>query len=151
MKRKLLFIVGIVLFLDLLSKYLIFSLLDLNTKYSLVNNFFSIYPIENSGAAFSFFSNSNLFLISVSVIILVYLCIYIYKQEISLFNLVSYYLLIGGLLGNLFDRIVYHCVRDFISFRIFSYDFAIFNIADIAIVMGVIFIIASSIFKEKRS
>ena len=150
MKRKFLFIIILVLILDLVSKALIFSHLELNSKYTIINIFFSIYPIKNYGAAFSFFSNSNLFLISVSVIILIYLCTYIYKQKISFFTLISYYLLIGGLLGNLFDRMVYQYVRDFISFRIFGYDFAIFNIADIAIVVGVIFIIISSIFKENR-
>ena len=149
MKKKVLIISFIVLFLDLLSKYLIFHFFDAGIKYSLIGSFLSIYPIKNTGAAFSMFDNMNLFLISISVIILIYLLVVMNKQKEKLFYYLSYGLLIGGLFGNLVDRIVYSSVRDFISFKFFSYEFAIFNVADIAIVVGAIILIFLSLFKEK--
>jgi len=81
---------------------------------------------------------------------LIYLLVLINKQKDTLFNYLSYGLLIGGLLGNLFDRIVFKYVRDFISFTFFDYEFAIFNVADMAICIGVILIILYSFIKEKK-
>ena len=149
MKKKVLIISGIVLFLDLLSKFLIFHFFDAHIKYKLIGSFLTIYPIRNAGAAFSILENSNILLISISVIILIYLLVTMNKQKTTLFNYLSYGLLIGGLLGNLFDRLIYHSVRDFISFKIFSYEFAIFNVADIAIVVGAFILIILSLIKEK--
>lgn len=149
MKKKTLIVAFIVLFLDLLSKYLIFGLLDTNLKYTLIKGFFSINPIKNYGAAFSILEDSNILLISISVIILIYLLLMIRKEKDRFLNYLSYGLLIGGLLGNLFDRLFFSYVRDFISFTFFKYDFAIFNIADIGIVVGAIILIFINIFKEK--
>lgn len=136
--------------LDFVSKFFIFKFLPLDTKKFIIDDFFAIYPIRNYGAAFSLFSDSNLLLITVSVIILIYLLVLINKQKDTLFNYLSYGLLIGGLLGNLFDRLIFKYVRDFISFTFFDYEFAIFNVADMAICIGVILIILYSFIKEKK-
>ena len=138
MIKKSLIITSTILFLDLLSKYLIFSFLDLNKSYVIIKNFFYISPLKNIGAAFSILENNNMLLITISILILIYLILSLNKKKDKLFNYLSYGLLIGGLLGNLFDRLVFKYVRDFISFDIFGYSFPVFNIADIAIVIGAI-------------
>lgn len=149
MMKKSLIITSIILFLDLLSKYLLFSFLDLNKSYVIINNFFYISPLKNIGAAFSILENNNILLITISVIILIYLIVSIKNKKDKLLNYLSYGLLIGGLLGNLFDRIVFSYVRDFLSLNIFGYNFPVFNIADIAIVIGA-FILFYTTFKGDK-
>ena len=63
-------------------------------------------------------------------------------------NNISFGLIIGGILGNLIDRIFFQCVRDFIDINIFN--FPIFNIADIAIVFGIVLLLISSFMEEKN-
>ena len=63
------------------------------------------------------------------------------KNNINKIGTISYGLLLGGILGNLFDRIFYGYVIDYLDFRIFNFNFAIFNLADMAIVIGAILLI----------
>lgn len=136
MKKNTLIIAFIVLIIDLTSKFLVFTSLEIDKTYVVIKNFFKIDPVKNNGAAFSILENQNIFLISVSVIILIYLLYLLNKQTNKFINYFSFGLLIGGLLGNLVDRLFLGYVRDFFSFRIFGYNFAIFNVADIAVVSG---------------
>ena len=57
----------------------------------------------------------------------------------------------GGIFGNLIDRIIHHAVIDYLSFKIFSYEFPVFNIADICITVGVILLILSMIIERKKA
>ena len=84
-------------------------------------------------------------MIFVSIIILGILFYYLKTRDISKLESVGYGLIVGGALGNLFDRVIYGYVIDFIDIYIFGYDYPIFNIADIAIVFGVIILIIDMI------
>lgn len=150
MKKKVLIISIITLFIDLLTKYLVFSLDVFSDSVVVIKNFFKITPIKNYGAAFSTFENMNVLLISISVIILIYLLYTVTKVKNTKLNSLSYGILIGGLLGNLFDRLVFGYVRDFLSFKFWKYNFAIFNIADIGIVVGIFLLLILGIKKEKE-
>lgn len=150
MKKKVLIISFITLFIDLLTKYLVFSLDVFSDSVVVIKNFFKITPIKNYGAAFSTFENMNVLLISISVIILIYLLYTVTKVKNTKLNGLSYGILIGGLLGNLFDRLVFGYVRDFLSFKFLNYNFAIFNIADIGIVVGIFLLLILGIKKEKE-
>ena len=97
------------------------------------------------------FDNMNFFLIPASIIVLVYLLRYIRYAENTKLNCISYGLIIGGLLGNLYDRLLFGYVRDFLSFNFWSFDFAIFNVADMAIVIGVIIYIALITIRRKQT
>lgn len=148
MKKKVLLIAFITLFLDLLTKYIVFSVKCFSNSLIVIKNFFRIVPLKNYGAAFSSFENMNILLISISILILIYLLYVIRKVKDTKLNALSYGILIGGLLGNLFDRLFFGYVRDFLSFKIFNYNFAIFNIADVGIVIGVVLLLILGFKKE---
>ena len=150
MKQKVLIISFITLILDLTTKFLVFSIDKFQDSVVIINNFFKITPIKNYGAAFSSFENMNLLLITISVIILIYLLYSVTKAKNTKLNALSYGILIGGLLGNLIDRMILGYVRDFLSFKIWKFNFAIFNIADIGIVIGIILLLLLGIKKEKE-
>ena len=66
-------------------------------------------------------------------------------------EIIGYSLLLGGAIGNLIDRIVYGYVIDFLDFYIFKYDFPIFNVADIGIVVGIILLLVSMILEVYKN
>ena len=87
--------------------------------------------------------------ILVAIVLFLALYKYIEKNKISSkLEIVSLGLIMGGLVGNLVDRLLYGYVIDFLSFNMFGYSFPVFNIADIGIVSGVIILIVSS-FREE--
>ena len=91
----------------------------------------------------------NIFFIIILTFFIVWLIFrYINSRILNSFECFSYGLIVGGALGNLFDRIRLGYVIDFFDFNIIGYNFAIFNIADIAIVVGVFLIIVFSIRGE---
>ena len=149
MKKKylyiILFIVGLVL-IDQISKLLVVNYLS--DKIVLINNFFSLDYVKNTGAAFGFFSGNIFFLVLITLALVFYL-IYELKQNIEKkFNLVFIILIISGAIGNLIDRVFRGFVVDFISFILFNSQMPVFNIADIFVtcgVAGLIFVI----FKER--
>ena len=63
--------------------------------------------------------------------------------------MISLGLIVGGTLGNLFDRIMYHAVIDYLSFDIFKYSFPVFNLADVAITVGTFLLIIGYIIENK--
>ena len=82
--------------------------------------------------------------ISVFAIYLIYLCL-IKNTKLSRLEKFCYGMLIGGILGNLFDRIIYGYVIDYLSFKIINYQAPIFNLADTFIVISVIIIVFKSV------
>jgi signal peptidase II len=108
----------------------------------LINDFLRLYYIENRGAAFGILQGRRSFLTIITIIVLVFLTIYLFRnyRKLPKIYLFSISLLIGGTIGNFIDRIRLHYVVDFISVKIFNYNFAIFNFADVFIVLGTILI-----------
>lgn len=139
-----------VLFLiaDQFMKIFISSKIILNQNFILIKNLLSINLVHNTGAAFSILSGNRIFLILIGILAIVGISFYIKKIDyLSDTNMLTYSLLIGGILGNLVDRIIYGYVIDYISFNFFGYNFPVFNIADICIVISIVLIIVS-IIKE---
>ena len=94
--------------------------------------------LSGTGAAFSILLGKRIFLIVVAILIIGILLYYIKKNKVDgKLNIIAFSLIIGGSLGNLIDRIVRGYVVDFISIKLGSYNFPIFNIADTLIVVGV--------------
>lgn len=150
-KQRIFEITAVLLMIDQIIKLIIRSKMSLFQEIVVIPNFFSILYVQNTGAAFSFLENSTFLLIIISVVFILLLNNYI-KKESSHFNLyevISYGMIMGGIFGNLIDRLLHHSVIDYLSFTFGSYQFAIFNFADICIVLGVILLIIVSIFEKK--
>lgn len=143
----------IVLTLDLASKYWVESVLEFGQKIPLTS-FFNLILTYNPGAAFSFLSEESgwqrwfLSGIAGSAALLIIFLLNKYKHE-KLFCL-SLSLILGGALGNLYDRITLGHVVDFLDFYIDSYHWPAFNIADSAIFIGAALMIYDS-FQRKEN
>ncbi|MDY5992478.1 MAG: signal peptidase II [Bacilli bacterium] len=139
----------IVLLIDQIVKLLIKTNMNLNEEISIIPNFFSIQYLKNTGAAFSILENQTI-LIAITSIICISVIIYYLKKEENLTTAMylSFGMVLGGILGNLIDRIVYQGVIDFLSFQIFNYNFPVFNIADIGITIGVLLLIIIYISRD---
>ena len=148
MKKKVLIISLILFIIDIVSKIIIKSNLKLYESIILIPNFFSLTYVINDGAAFSILEGKQILLIILGILVLIFLIYYIFKEELTNYKVIYYSLLIGGISGNLYDRIIYNGVRDFLDFKIFGYNYPIFNIADSFIVIGVGLIIIEVIRKE---
>ena len=135
---------------DLILKFIVSAKLVENDIIKVIPNFFSIYYLKNTGAAFSILQDSTVFLVILSALILLVLNNYIDKEkDLNRISEISLGMVIGGIFGNMIDRIINHSVTDFISFRIFNYNFPVFNIADIGITVGV-FLLLISVLKDCR-
>lgn len=111
---------------------------------------FNLTYCENTGAAFSFFSGKQIFLIIFTVIALVALSIFVCKTKSrSKLLTISYMLILAGGVGNLIDRIAQGYVVDYIEFRLF--EFAVFNFADICVVIGGILMVVFVFVEEKKA
>lgn len=148
MNKKILVIATIALALDQISKVVASIFLNINESIKVISKFFYLTLCHNEGAAWGLFDNAKIVIIigTIFAVILIYHFIYCFKSNFR--NNLAFGLLCGGLAGNLIDRITLGYVRDFFDFYIFNYDYPIFNIADICIVIGVILLIYAIIKGE---
>ncbi|BGI50936.1 MAG: signal peptidase II [Arsenophonus endosymbiont of Ceratovacuna japonica] len=145
----------IILFIDFYTKQIILNNFQLYESIPFIHYINFTYT-KNSGSAFSFLADENgwqcwLF-IFISIIICIILAFIMYYQNINnkLIN-IAYALIIGGTLGNLYDRLVYGAVIDFIDFYINTWHWPTFNIADIAICIGTILIILNDFINTNKN
>lgn len=137
--------------IDQVVKILVINKMALQQSITIINNFFNITYVRNTGAAWSILSGNVLLLIMISVLALVTIYYYLIKdKDLNKIDIVSYSMLVGGIIGNLIDRIVHGYVIDYLDFTIFNYNFPIFNIADTLIVISIIIIGISLIVGEYR-
>ena len=137
--------------LDQIIKLLVTKNMNLFQEITIIPKFFSLYYLKNTGAAFSIFGNKILFLIIISIISLIVLKNYIEKlKRVTNLTIISLGIMLGGIMGNLFDRILYKSVIDYLSFEFFGYGFPIFNIADIGITVGVFLMLIEMLLEKKR-
>ncbi|MEG0026014.1 MAG: signal peptidase II [Bacilli bacterium] len=148
--KRILILSSLIVLLDQLVKFFV-SKLVLFESIKVINDFFSITYVQNEGAAFSILSGNRFLLIFIALVAIGFVYFYLLRnQKLTRLKCVSYGLLLGGIVGNLIDRICYGYVIDYLDFRIFSYSFPIFNIADIAIVIAM-FVIAINIFEGEKN
>ena len=116
------------------------------------SKYLNIDLIWNEGIAFGLFSfsKSNLYnLITLIIIMIIFFILILIKKSEGI-ERTSLSMVFGGALGNLYDRIMYKAVPDFIDFHIADLHWFIFNVADIFITLGVIMLILLELFKTKK-
>ena len=117
------------------------------------SNFLNIYLIWNEGVAFGLFSfNEKIFYnILTIIIIIIILIIFIMIFKSHGFKKYSLLMILGGALGNVFDRLYYKAVPDFIDFHIGNFHWFIFNVADIFITIGIFFMLIIELFDKNQT
>jgi signal peptidase II len=132
-------------------KFVINNNIDLYDQNTIIDNFFYLTNVRNYGAAWSILTGSRIMLIIVTILIMIGLYyFFIRKEKLKKYEKVIYGFLYGGIIGNLIDRIFRGYVIDYLEFYIFSYNFPVFNLADILIVISMFFIIISVIKGDKN-
>ncbi|MDO5714951.1 MAG: signal peptidase II [Tissierellia bacterium] len=123
---------------DQVSKFMVTTYLRGQPPKSIIGEFFQFYYLENTGAAFGILKGSRTIFFIITIIVLFVLFGILLRDyhNTSTILKISFALIIGGTIGNFIDRIRLHYVVDFISIKIFDYNFAIFNLADTYIVLG---------------
>ena len=126
------------LIIDLLIKIIVINFMELYDTIKIIPGFFNITYVRNTGAAFSILEDSRIFFIVITFIALIVIYLFLLKDKVlNKYQTFLYSMLIGGIVGNLVDRIIYGYVIDYLSFNIFGYSFPVFNIADIYICVGI--------------
>ena len=151
MNKKTFLIAIIILIVDQVSKSLVEIYFKLNNSYPVIKNFFAITVAHNTGGAFSILNNYSFIFILASLIAVIILLRFMLNFKNNFRNNLAFALTLSGIMSNLADRIFLGYVRDFLDFTIFGYDYPIFNIADIAIVIGVILLIIAILKGEDKN
>ena len=133
--------------LDRITKSLVAAQIAYGTEVPLLGHFLGITNVRNSGAAFGFApAGAALFLIA-SVAVSIGLVVYVARNPGTPWNDAILGLILGGTLGNGFDRIVYGTVTDFVNVHFWP----VFNVADAAISIGVALLIATYLLRKPTS
>ena len=146
------FILGIFL-TDRLSKYLIieFDKTNVEPEYTILP-FLNFNLIWNEGIAFGLFSFADKSNYNILTIIIIFVTAIIFWMIIKTKELekLGFMMIFGGSLGNIFDRVYYFSVPDFIDIHFYNFHWFIFNVADIFISIGVMLLILLEIFVKKK-
>jgi len=154
--KKILFnftIISLIFFIDRISKNYILRIAEQESLVDIyINSYLNFYLIWNKGIAFGLFSFDqnliyNLITLIIIVISLVIIILIIKTNGIERY---SFTLVFGGAISNLYDRIYYKAVPDFIDFHIAEYHWFVFNVADIFITLGIASIILTEVLKKNK-
>ncbi len=146
-------IIIFVFIIDRISKLLIINSNATYQDYGLtVTSYLNFNLIWNEGVAFGLFSFDEKFyynLLTIIICLIILIIIWLMLKSKG-FEKISFLLIIGGSLGNIYDRIHYSAVPDFIDIHFNNYHWFIFNVADIFITLGIVFLICIEIFGSKK-
>ena len=150
--KKIIIILGVFI-LDRISKIYLLDLEASGTTVDFyINSFLNFYLVWNSGIGFGLISmDSGIYYHAVTAVIIVVnfaLIYFLFKTKGLYPYLLS--IIIGGSLGNLFDRLYYHAVPDFIDFHLGNYHWFIFNVADIFITVGIIGLLLIELRRKEK-
>jgi len=154
--KKIVTIIGIILlifFFDRTTKIYLINLQDVGTNVDFsINSFLNFYLVWNTGVGFGLASiEANIYyhiLTSIIAIVNIVLIIFLTKSKGINTYLIAF--IIGGSLGNLYDRIKFYAVPDFIDFHLGNFHWFIFNVADIFITVGIVGLIIAEMFKKGK-
>ena len=148
-------VVFLIFSIDRISKFYIIKLAALEKNFEVyVTSYLNLYLVWNKGIAFGLLSFDSSFIyniVSFIILLIIIALILMIVKELHIFKKNCLLIILGGAIGNLFDRIYYTAVPDFIDFHIENIHWFIFNIADIFISVGVVCLIYAEIFfKDKK-
>ena len=155
-KKKYVTIIAIslvVFLLDRFTKYLVLDLFENTTIAEIyINRFINLLLIWNDGVAFGLlnFQDQKIYNLITIVIFFVSIAVLVLALKSKTYDAYFFSMIFGGAIGNLFDRVKYNAVPDFIDLHINNYHWFIFNVADIFITLGVICLIFDEIFLKKK-
>ncbi len=156
LNKSLLINILLTLFIFLLDRLAKIYVINLNNKLLgseiISSKYLNISLIWNEGIAFGLlsFDQENLYNLLTIIIILIIFFIFMMTLKSSGLKKFSLIMILGGALGNVFDRILYKSVPDFIDFHVGEFHWFIFNVADIFITIGVIFMIFLELIDNNR-
>lgn len=150
---KSLIIIALCFVLDRISKvYILEVFLQNGFKNIYINSFLNITLLWNNGIAFGLFESENIvyhFITLVIFSIITFIFYLIYKTNIKL-EFVCFSVIAGGAIGNLFDRLYYQAVPDFIDFHYNDFHWFTFNVSDVFITIGIILLLIFDMFKFNK-
>ena len=151
------FLALFIVLLDRWTKRLVAAHIAMYTHIQIIPGFFRITHTENTGAAFSLFADSpshwkTAMLISFSVVAMIVVSVLLWKQSRPLtMNGIALSLILGGAVGNLWDRVASGRVVDFLLLYVKQYQWPVFNLADSAIVVGASLLVLEIFFGQPKS
>ena len=154
--KKILFnftIISLIFLIDRISKNYILKIAEQESLVDIyINTYLNFYLIWNKGIAFGLFSFDQNFIYNLITLIIVIISFVIMILIIKTNGIerYSFTLVFGGAISNLYDRIYYKAVPDFIDFHIAEYHWFVFNVADIFITLGIVSIILIEVLKTNK-
>ena len=142
-------VISIIFFLDRYTKLFILNNFTENTYY--LNDYINLDLIWNIGIGFGFLSTDSIILynfISLVIALVIIFLLYIFVKSETLDKMI-FTLILGGALGNFYDRIVYKAVPDFIDLHYENFHWFTFNVADIFISLGIIIFLLRNFFTKE--
>lgn len=141
----------LIVLVDQFTKFQAIKYLKDQKPYVIIKDYFELHYVENYGAAFGILQQMRVLFLIITSLVLLFIIFYLFKnhQNLTVLAKFSIMLLLGGAIGNFIDRARLGYVVDFLRVNVTkSYDFPVFNIADMAIVVSTIFIVYVVLFDK---
>lgn len=140
-----------VIILDQWTKWLVVTNMNIGQSIPIIEDFLYLTSHRNKGAAWGILQGQMWFFYIITVIVIGFVIYYLHQYgKESRFVGVALALILSGAIGNFIDRVLRKEVVDFVNTYIFSYNFPIFNVADSALVVGVIFVMIATFVDERK-
>jgi len=142
---------------DQLSKKMVRTSIDTNERIQVIRDNFILTKVENTGAAYSWGSNLSpiakriVLQIIPAIVLVILLCLTLLRKDYPKIVIVGFSFVIGGGIGNVFDRIVYGSVTDFMYIDIGFFATEIFNMADVSIILGALIVLIHTLMNKTNS
>ena len=143
-------VISIIFFLDRYTKLFIINNFTENTYY--LNNYINLDLVWNTGIGFGLFSSNSdiIYNLTSLLIIMVIVCLIYFLIRSEKYEKIIYSIIVGGALGNFYDRMFFKAVPDFIDLHYKNFHWFTFNLADIFITLGIIAFLFKEIFKANQ-
>ncbi|TLS35275.1 signal peptidase II [Pseudalkalibacillus caeni] len=141
----------LVIIVDQWTKWLVVKNMELGERITVIQDFLYLTSHRNRGAAWGILQGQMWFFYIITIVVVIAILYYMRQYRTNRFISFVLALILGGAAGNFIDRIWRGEVVDFVDTYIFSYDYPIFNVADSALVVGVVLIIIASLFEGKKA